>query len=244
MVLNTLRDLCKGLQISRSTIRWFDHNDLKSLEDRDVLLTVKKERPKRHGSLTRRFTITEVELKLESIVSSAMRASPLAQWDEPDELLQNYIMSPYVSLFVVCWLNLTAQDTRIDMIVGSVANGLNSGGFCTGSHIVVDRQCINGTSFVFSAAVPALLTVSASERINLLRNTPSILTIAIPSHAALPIIHIRLRSSAPAATVSAKPSNPATPAPREAPSFDIVGERLLHDIVDDAGTQAARAGAG
>ncbi|KAH9021684.1 pyridoxal phosphate-dependent transferase [Lactarius deliciosus] len=126
--------------------------------------------------------------------------------------------------------------TKIDMIVGSVANGINSsGGFCAGSRIVVDHQCINGTSSVFSAAVPALPVASASEVINILWNTPSILTITIPSHTASPIIHIHLRSFAPSASVSAKPSNPATPAPREAPSFDIVGEeRLLQDIVDEA----------
>ena len=139
------------------------------------------------------------------------------------------------------------------MLIGSVANGLNSsGGFCAGSRIVVDHQRINGTSFVFSAAVPALLAVSASEGINILRNTPSILStlqenvrairgvldrvdaITIPSHAASPIIYIHLRSATPSASASAKVPNPATPAPRETPSFDIAGEeRLLQDIVDE-----------
>ncbi len=47
----------KGLQISCSTVRWFDHNDLKSLED--VLLSVEKECQKRRGPLTRRFVVTE-----------------------------------------------------------------------------------------------------------------------------------------------------------------------------------------
>ncbi len=47
----------KGVQISRCTVRWFDHNDLKSLED--VLLSVEKERRKRRAPLTRRFIITE-----------------------------------------------------------------------------------------------------------------------------------------------------------------------------------------
>jgi serine palmitoyltransferase len=47
----------KGLQICRSTIRWFDHNDLKSLED--VLQSVEKDRRKRGGPLTRRFIVTE-----------------------------------------------------------------------------------------------------------------------------------------------------------------------------------------
>lgn len=47
----------KGLQISRSTVRWFDHNDLKSLEE--VLESVEKERRKKKGPLTRRFIVTE-----------------------------------------------------------------------------------------------------------------------------------------------------------------------------------------
>ena len=47
----------KGLQICRSTIRWYDHNDLKSLED--VLQSIEKERRKRRGPLTRRFIVTE-----------------------------------------------------------------------------------------------------------------------------------------------------------------------------------------
>ena len=77
----------------------------------------------------------------------------------------------------------------------------------------MDHQRINGTPSVFSAAVPALLAVSASEGINILRNTPSILStlqenvrairavlyrigaVTIPSHAASPIIHMQLRSA-------------------------------------------------
>ena len=47
----------KGLQISRSTIRWFEHNDPRSLED--VLLGDKRERRKRPGPLTRRLIVTE-----------------------------------------------------------------------------------------------------------------------------------------------------------------------------------------
>ncbi|KAH8983453.1 serine palmitoyltransferase [Lactarius akahatsu] len=244
----------KGLQISRSTVRWFDHNDLKSLED--VLLSVEKERRKRRGTSSQDDSLSpRVSLRKDG-----------AMVDLPEliELKHKYkyrlILDESISFGTVgrTGRGLTelynVPATQIDMIVGSVANGLNSsGGFCAGSRIVVDHQRINGTSFVFSAAVPALLAVSASEGINILRNTPSILStlqenvrairavldrveaITIPSHAASPIIHIHLRSSAPAASVSAKPSNPATPAPREAPSFDIVGEeRLLQDIVDEA----------
>ena len=52
---------------------------------------------------------------------------------------------------------------QIDAFVGSVANGVNpSSEFSAGSLIVVDRQRINSTSFVFYAADPALLAVSTS----------------------------------------------------------------------------------
>ena len=68
----------KGIQISRSTVRWYDHNDLKSLED--VLDSVEKERKKRRGPLTRRFIITEgifekdgVMTDLPKLVRSACR---------------------------------------------------------------------------------------------------------------------------------------------------------------------------
>ena len=140
------------------------------------------------------------------------------------------------------------------MLIGSVINGLNSsGGFCAGWRIMVDHQRINGTSFVVSAAILALLAISASEGVIILRSRPSILstlqenvrairtlldridTLTIPSHAASPIIHIHLRTATPSLSVPApKSPSPATAASRDAPSFDILGEeRVLQDIVDE-----------
>lgn len=45
----------KGLQISRSTVRWYEHNDMADLQR--VLERVVKEQAKK--SLTRRFIVTE-----------------------------------------------------------------------------------------------------------------------------------------------------------------------------------------
>ncbi|KAH8976907.1 pyridoxal phosphate-dependent transferase [Lactarius hatsudake] len=151
----------KGLEISRSTVRWFDHNDLKGLED--VLLSVEKEHCKRRGPLTRRFIVTEGIFEKDG-----------AMVDLPNliELKHKYkyrlILDESISFGTVgrTGRGLTelynVPATQIDMIIGS--------------RIVVDHQHINSTSFVFSAAVPALLAVSASEGINILRNTPSILS--------------------------------------------------------------------
>ncbi|KAH9009372.1 serine palmitoyltransferase [Lactarius deliciosus] len=246
----------KGLQISQSTVRWFDHNNLKGLED--VLLSIEKERRKRRGPLTRRFIVTEGIFEKDGAMVDLPKLIELKHKYEYRLILDESISFGTVGRTGRSLTELyNVPATQIDMIIGSVANTLNSsGGFCAGSRIVVDHQRINSTSSVFSAAVPALLVVSASEGINILRNTPSILStlqenvrairavldrieaITIPSHPASPIVHIYLRSAATlsaSTSVSAKPPNPATPAPRDAPSFDIAGEeRLLQDVVDEA----------
>ncbi|KAH8979530.1 serine palmitoyltransferase [Lactarius hatsudake] len=233
----------KGLEISRSTVRWFDHNDLKGLDD--VLQSVEKERRKRRGPLTRRFIVTEGIFE---------KDGAMVDFPKLIELKHKYkyrlILDESISFGTVgrTGRGLTelynVPATQIDMIIGSVAHTLNlSGGFCAGSRIVVDHQHINSMSFVFFAAVPALLAPSIlstlQENVRAIRAVlDQVEAITIPSHPASPIIHIHLRSTptlSASTSVSAKPPNPATPAPRDAPSFDIAGEeRLLQDIVDEA----------
>ena len=151
------------------------------------------------------------------------------------------------------------QAEKVDMLIGSVAIGLClSSGFCAGSRTVVDHhvpilflsipqflivndfQRINGPSFVFSASISALLAVSASEGINILRSTPLVMTalqdniraaraildrvdcITIPSHPASPIIHIYIRSSSsntPGTNLLHPVSAAGIPAPASKPSI-------------------------
>lgn len=47
----------KGLQISRSQIKWYAHGDMKDLER--VLQTVERERKRKGGKLTRKFIVGE-----------------------------------------------------------------------------------------------------------------------------------------------------------------------------------------
>jgi serine palmitoyltransferase len=111
--------------------------------------------------------------------------------------------------------------------------------------------------------MPPLLAISASEGINILRSTPSILSalhdniriartildrvdcITITSHPASPVIHIHVRPASPTTLQvpsptlpppgPSKPSNPASAIPRDAPQFDIeLEEKLLQDVVDEA----------
>lgn len=63
------------------------------------------------------------------------------------------------------------------MIVGSLAGPLvGGGGFCAGSEEIVHHQRISAAAYTFSAALPALLSTTASATINLLQNNPDTVT--------------------------------------------------------------------
>ncbi|KAJ7929050.1 serine palmitoyltransferase [Mycena leptocephala] len=238
----------KGIQISRSTVRWYDHNDLKSLED--VLDSVEKERKKRRGPLTRRFIITEGIFEKDGAMTDLPKLIELKYRKKYRLILDESISFGTVGRTGRGLTELyNVPATKVDMLVGSMAIGLCAGGgFCAGSQNVIDHQQINGPSFVFSASMPALLAVSASEGIEILRSSPSILTklqqnirvartllddldcISVPSHPASPIIHLHVRKPAPPllhpASASSgsghalKPSNPTSVLPREAKTWD------------------------
>lgn len=77
---------------------------------------------------------------------------------------------------------LGVAPSEVDMIIGSMSTTLcGGGGFCAGSKEVVDHQVlrvkksvdiqrITSLAYVYSAALPAILAVTASETISLLSN--------------------------------------------------------------------------
>jgi serine palmitoyltransferase len=63
------------------------------------------------------------------------------------------------------------------MIIGSLAGPLcAAGGFCAGNEEVVEHQRISSASYTYSAALPALLSTTASETISMLQEQPDILS--------------------------------------------------------------------
>ncbi|KAG8944761.1 serine palmitoyltransferase component [Tulasnella sp. 424] len=204
----------KGIQISRSTVRWYDHNDLKSLED--VLEGVEKEAKKKRRPLTRRFIITEGIFENDGAMSDLPKLIELKKKYKYRLILDESMSFGSVGRTGRGLTELyNVPATEVDMIVGSMANGLcATGGFCAGSIHVTEHQRINGTAFVFSAAIPALLAVCASEGINILTSTPSLLEtlqdntramrsvlekvdlIEILSHPASAVIHVCIRRHA------------------------------------------------
>lgn len=69
------------------------------------------------------------------------------------------------------------DPAEIDMIVGSLSGPLIAGGgFCAGSEEIVHHQRISAAAYTFSAALPALLSTTASEALNLLQSSPELIT--------------------------------------------------------------------
>ncbi|KAB8532551.1 hypothetical protein FH972_025496 [Carpinus fangiana] len=163
----------KGIQISRSSVRWYEHNDMEDLER--VLQRVIKEQ--RGRPLTRRFIVTEGIF--ENIGDTVDLPAVI-------ELKLKYkfrlILDETWSYGVLgrSGRGLTEEQhvdaTLVDMIVGSLAGPLSAGGgFCAGSEDIVEHQRISSSAYTFSAALPAMLATTASETIQMLQEHPELI---------------------------------------------------------------------
>ncbi|MCJ1381903.1 serine palmitoyltransferase component [Xylographa soralifera] len=163
----------KGIQISRSTVRWYDHNDLEDMQR--VLERVVKEQAKK--PLTRRFIVTEGLFEdvgdmvdLPKIIELKHRYKFRLILDES----WSFGVLGRTGRGITEHQNVDAAE--VDMIVGSLAGPLCAGGgFCVGSDEIVEHQRISSAAYTFSAALSAMLATTASETINLLQTSPDIL---------------------------------------------------------------------
>lgn len=219
----------KGLQISRCTIKWFAHNDLADLER--VLTEVEREQSRKRR-ITRRFIVTE------GIFENYGDLSNLPK------IVELKIKHKFRLILDETWAFATTGATGrgscehwgvnardVDMLIGSLATSFcGGGGFCAGNAEVVEHQRITGASYVFSAAMPAMLAVTTSKAIELVRQDPQLFArlrdnaktfrtgidtapeIECVAWERSPMVHLRL----------------AKPAATEADEM-----RLLRDITDD-----------
>jgi serine palmitoyltransferase len=163
----------KGLQISRSTIRWYEHNDMDDLER--VLAKVVKE-----GSgkpLTRRFIVTEGLFENVGDMVDLPRLVALK-----DKYKFRIILDETWSYGVLGRTGAGATEhqnvdaTNVDMIIGGLSGCMASGGgFCAGTKEIVEHQRLSAAAYTYSAALPALLATTASETVTFLQERPEII---------------------------------------------------------------------
>ncbi|KAI5779320.1 pyridoxal phosphate-dependent transferase [Geopyxis carbonaria] len=163
----------KGLQISRSTVKWYNHNDMADLER--VLKEVDKEQ--RRKPLTRRFIVTEGLFEttgdmadLPTIVALKNKYKYRLILDETHSF----------GLLGRTGRGLTEHQnvdpSNVEMLIGSMAHTLCAGGgFCCGTLEVVEHQRISSSAYVFSAAIPAMLSVAAAEALKIIEGNPDML---------------------------------------------------------------------
>ncbi len=163
----------KGLQISRSTVRWYEHNDTEDLQR--VLTKVTKEQSKK--PLTRRFIVTE------GLFDNVGDMVDLPKIIELKHKFKFRLILDETWSFGV--LGRTGRGltelqhvdaAEVDMIVGSMAGSLcAAGGFCAGSDEIVEHQRLSAASYTFSAALPAMSATTASETLLILQTQPELL---------------------------------------------------------------------
>ncbi|KAL4702865.1 hypothetical protein ACJJTC_009067 [Scirpophaga incertulas] len=72
--------------------------------------------------------------------------------------------------------HLNVQRDEIDLIVGSLEHSFATiGGFCAGSHFIVEHQRLSGLGYCFSASLPPMLSQAAISALDILEKKPSIL---------------------------------------------------------------------
>ncbi|KAL7060749.1 hypothetical protein AAHC03_09653 [Spirometra sp. Aus1] len=162
----------EGLTASRSVVKFFRHNDMQHLEE--LLLEQAREDVKdpKKARQTRRFFAVEglyldygdicplprlIELKYEHKVRIIM-----------DESISFGVLGP-TGRGITEYFNVPVE--QIDILTGSLETALGlCGGFCAGTHFVVDHQRLSGQGYCFSASLPPLLAAAAENAIERLQS--------------------------------------------------------------------------
>jgi serine palmitoyltransferase len=131
------------------------------------------------------------------------------------------------------------DSSQVDMIIGSMSGPLCAGGgFCAGSKDVIEQQRITSASYTFSAAIPAMMAVTASETLNVLQSNPEIL---LQCRENIRVMKAQLDPRSDWVTCTSAPENPImilalkpdVVKARRLSSDDQ--ERLLQECVDEVG---------
>ncbi|KAJ3684969.1 hypothetical protein LUZ61_014133 [Rhynchospora tenuis] len=200
-----------GLYLSRSTVVYFKHNDMKSLEATLEKVTGRSKNPEK----VRRYIVAE------AIYQNSGQIAPL---DEIVRLKEKYrfriILDESHSFGVLGNSGRGLAEycgvptEKIDIITAGMGNALaTDGGLCTGSVGVVNHQRLMSSAYLFTASLPPYLASAAIGALEYLEANPSVLTnlraniaillkelsdvsgLATVSHPLSPIFFLKLKKS-------------------------------------------------
>eukprot|EP00698_Gefionella_okellyi_P018675 TRINITY_DN5631_c0_g1_i1.p1 TRINITY_DN5631_c0_g1~~TRINITY_DN5631_c0_g1_i1.p1 ORF type:complete len:481 (-),score=146.82 TRINITY_DN5631_c0_g1_i1:36-1478(-) len=166
-----------GLNLSRSDIKFFKHNDTNDLE-RLLQEVVARDKRSKKEPMNRRF------ICVEGIYANYGDIAPLKKIVELKEKYKfRMLMDESYSLGVLgqTGRGLTelagVKSTDVEVMTASLANTFASvGGFCAGTHEVVDHQRLSGAAYCFSASVVPFLATTANAALGLLVKQPELVS--------------------------------------------------------------------
>lgn len=163
-----------GITLSRSSVRYFRHNDMGHL--RSILEDVERKDKAQKRPLYRRFIVVE------AIYLSSGLMAPLTEIVKlKEEFKYRVVVEESLSLGV---LGSTGRGIAehyginpkdVDIILSTMGTTLASaGGFCCGNKKVADHQRLGGLGYCFSASLPPYLASGALAALDEMEGHPEL----------------------------------------------------------------------
>lgn len=163
----------KGLDAARSRIVYFKHNDPKDLEEKLEAQAREDRKNPRKAAKTRRFLVAE---------GIYLNTGELCPLKELVELRKKFKLRMFLdeSISFGCLGNgrgilahTGVDKIEVDLISSSLEHSISSiGGFCVGTHFIVEHQRLSGLGYCFSASLPPLLAQAAITALDKFENEP------------------------------------------------------------------------
>lgn len=166
----------KGLDASRSRLVFFKHNDMRDLEEKLIEQQKLDAKNPKKAAKTKRFIVAE------GIYINTGEMCPL---NELVKLRSKYKLRLFLDesvSFGTIGSNgrgltefLNVDKFEVDLISASLeASAESVGGFCVGSHFIVEHQRLSGLGYCFSASQPPFLTQAAISALDVFENDKEI----------------------------------------------------------------------
>jgi len=160
-----------GIVLSRSTVHYFNHNDVADLER--VLIETMPSHPKK---LVRKFLVVE------ALYYNTGDLCPLREiMAMKDKYKFRLFLDESTSIGVLGKTGrgltemLGVDRKQIEAITGALGNAFGAGGgFCIGDKMSCYHQRLNGSGYVFSASLPPFLSACAEAAIDILDENPAL----------------------------------------------------------------------
>jgi serine palmitoyltransferase len=167
-----------GVNLSRSTVRYFRHNDMVHLESLLEAIAQEDKKLKRDTSQQRRFIIAE------AVYRNIGDICPLKEILKiKEKYFYRLVLDETYSFGILGktgrglteHVGIKSEEVEVitmtlDTVLGSV------GGICIGNHGIVDHQRLSGAGYCFSASLAPFLAASAIAALKKIQNDSSLIT--------------------------------------------------------------------